>query len=481
MGETAPLRQHLSGLPGTPHLWPRFVTSSFSGCLIGLSSDQSILHMTSPIRAVLVGAGHRTLKYASCAREHPDQLQIVGVAEPVELRRRQAAEMFALPPEACFASAEELAAAPRLGEAVINGTMDHQHVPTSLPLLASGYDILLEKPFATDEDQMWTLVSAARTHGRRILICHVLRFAPFYAEIRRRVADGAIGRVINIQTTEHVSFHHVAVSFVRGKHGSKAKCHSSMLLSKCCHDLDLIAWMQSGVAPRSVASFGSRTQFRPEMAPEGAGVRCLVDCPADVERACLYSARKHYLENPDRWSFYVWAGLEHLENPTLQQKEEYLKVPNNPYGRCVYQHDNDVVDRQSVVVEFEDGSTATHNMIGGTPRGSRSIHLIGTRGEIHGHLEESRFTVRTTDPGPGRDFREETVDVSIQGDMHGAFGGHGGGDLRLVQDFVRVLRGEAPSISTTDLEDSINGHLLCYLADRAMEERRVVDFRVGSP
>lgn len=431
--------------------------------------------MKNPIAAVIVGAGHRAIQYASYAEQHPEELKIVGVADPSALRRSQTATRFAIPDDACFASAQELAEAPKLADVAINGTMDHQHVETSLPLLAAGYDVLLEKPFATHELEMWKLADAARHHGRKVMICHVLRYAPFYSEIRTRVAAGEIGQLSNVQTTEHVSFHHVAVSFVRGKHGSKAKCHSSMLLAKCCHDLDLIAWMKSGVPPVRVASFGSRSFFRLEMAPEGAGKRCLVDCPAEVEKACLYSARKHYLENPDRWSFYVWSGLEGIDKPTLAQKEAHLKEEDNPYGRCVFQTDNDVVDRQSVTVEFADGCTATHNMVGGSAKGSRSIHLIGTKGEIFGNLEESKFTIRIIDPAPGRDFHEEEVDLSIGGNMDGAFGGHGGGDLRLVGDFVRVVRGEPVSISTTTLDDSIYSHLLCFLADRSMEEKIVVN------
>ena len=430
--------------------------------------------MKEPIRAVIIGAGHRSLVYASYALKHPGELQITGVADPDELRRRQTAEKFNIPAENCFESAEALAAAPKMGVAAINGTMDHQHVETSLPLLEAGYDLLLEKPFATHEEEMWKLAEAARRLKRKVMICHVLRHAPFYAAIRQKLAEGAVGDIINIQTTEHVSFHHIAVSFVRGKHASKAKCKASMLLSKCCHDLDLITWMRGAVDPVSVASFGSRSFFRPEGAPEGAGRHCLLDCPAEVESACLYSARKHYLDNPDRWSFYVWAGLEEKENPTLEEKEAYLRREDNPYGRCVFHHDNDVVDRQSVVVEFEDGSTATHNMIGGTAKSSRSIHIIGTRGEILGCLEDSKFTVRTIQAAPGRDYDEDLVDLSVTGDMHGAFGGHGGGDQRLVADFTRVLRGEMASLSTTSLEDSLSGHLLCYLADQAMEERRVV-------
>ncbi|MFH1568218.1 MAG: gfo/Idh/MocA family oxidoreductase, partial [Gemmatimonadota bacterium] len=60
-------------------------------------------------------------------------------------------------------------------------------------------------------------------------------------------------------------------------------------------------------------------------------------------------------------------------------------------------------------------------------------------------------------------------------------GGHGGGDMRLVADFLRVVRGEPASLSTTSLEDSVTGHLLGFLADRASEENRSleVEYRPG--
>ncbi|HUT19486.1 MAG TPA: Gfo/Idh/MocA family oxidoreductase [Anaerolineae bacterium] len=425
-----------------------------------------------PLTAIIIGAGHRSLAYASYAKSHPDELKIVAVADPRELRRRHAAAMFGLSPEHCFESAEQVAERPKLADVAINGTMDHQHVLTSLPLLAAGYDMLLEKPFATDEKEMWQLVHAARKHDRKVVICHVLRFTPFYRAIRRQVLDGVIGDILNVQTVEHVSYHHMAVGFIRGKWSKKSDSHSSMLMAKCCHDLDLIAWIKSGVAPRSVASFGSNYQFRPERAPKGAGTRCLVDC--SIEAECLYSARKHYIDHPHRWSFYVWESLEGIENPTIERKVHSLKT-DNPYGRCVWKCDMDVVDHQSLAIEFADGATATHNMVGGSSRPSRAIHLLGTAGEIQGVFEDQRFVVRHIDPRPGHEYSEEVIDLSIGGDMHGAFGGHGGGDMRLVADWIRVMRGKEPSISTTGLEDSIAGHLIGFCADRAMEEHRVVD------
>jgi predicted dehydrogenase len=424
------------------------------------------------LTAIIVGAGHRALTYASYAQDHSDELAIVGVADPRALRREQAAAIFDLSAAQCFESAEAVAERPQFADFVINGTMDPQHVPTSLPLLAAGYDILLEKPFATSKEEAWALVNAARKHERKVVICHVLRFTPFYAAIRQRVLDGAIGEVLNVQTLEHVSYHHMGVAFLRGKWAKESECGSSMLMSKCCHDLDLIAWMKSGVAPRSVASFGSNVQFWPENAPPGSGTRCLADCP--IEANCLYSARKHYIDHPRRWSFYVWESLEHIAEPTIEQKIRSLET-DNPYGRCAWKCDVDVVDHQSVAIEFADGTTATHNMVGGSSRPSRAIHLVGTLGEIQGVFEDQRFVVRHIDPRPGHEYSEEMVDLTADGDMHGAFGGHGGGDVRLVADFLRVMRGEEPSISTTGLEDSIAGHMIGFCADQAMRERRVVD------
>jgi predicted dehydrogenase len=278
---------------------------------------------------------------------------------------------------------------------------------------------------------------------------------------------------MNIQTNEHVSYHHMSVAFVRGKWNRKDTGGSSMLMSKCCHDLDLLMWMKSGTAPQKVSSFGNRMYFRPEKAPEGSGNYCLVDCP--LEKGCLYSVRKHFLDHPERWSAYVWSGIEHIKNSTLEQKEAYLKDKNNPYARCIWKCDNDVVDHQSVVIQYEDGSTATHNMVGGASRPQRAIHILGSEGEIWGVMDDSRFYVRKIDPRPGKEYSEEEVDLNIQGDMTGAFGGHGGGDSRLVEDFVHVLQGETASISCTSIEDSVNGHLVGFAADRSVEENKIIE------
>ena len=422
-----------------------------------------------PITAIIVGAGHRAFVYSELAKTNPEMLKIVGVADPNPIRRKKAMDYFGFNEDMCFENAEELAKKGKLADTVINGTMDEQHLESAVPLLDAGYDMLLEKPFATNEDEMWQIVECAKKNNAKVMICHVLRYTPFYYSIKERIANGEIGEIINIQTNEHVSYHHLSTSYVRGKWANSKKCHTSMLLAKCCHDLDIMMWMMADTKPKQISSFGGKFQFKPENAPKGAGTICMKDCP--LVDSCVYSTKRLYIDHPDRWAFYVWDALEGKENVTIDDKIALMQS-DSPYARCIYKCDNDVVDHQSVMVSFENGATGTHNMVGGSAEPRRSIHIIGTKGEIFGNFEESKFTVLKINPSPDAHNEEcdvEEVDLRVTGDMVGAYGGHGGGDERLAEDFVKYIRGEAPSLACTSIFDSVAGHLSVYRADKSRE------------
>ena len=421
--------------------------------------------MNRPLKTVIVGGGHRSLIYSQLAELKPDKMEIVGVADPNEFRRKSIQKRFNIPEEHVFHDVEELAAAPKFADAAINGTMDHIHVETSIPLLKAGYDILLEKPFAVNEKEMRELVKCAKENGRKIMVCFVLRYAPFYRRIKEILLSGEIGKIINIQTSEHVSYHHMSTSHVRGKWRNEDECHSSMLLAKCCHDIDIMMWLMGKDDPVKVSSFGSLMQFRPENAPENSGTRCLVDCP--LAETCLYSAKRLYIDHPNRWEFYVWDKLEDRENASIEDKINLLKT--SPYGVCAYKADNNVVDHQSLAVEFRSGATGTHNMVGGAAIPQRRIHIIGTKGEIYGMLESGRFTVSLIDPRPGCEHLDRVVDTNTSDDSHG------GGDLNLAEDFVDYARDNIMSVSCTSIEESVKGHLTVFKADESMKNGGITE------
>ena len=408
--------------------------------------------MSKPITAIIVGAGHRALIYAELAITNPELMKIVGVADPNPVRREMCMKKFGFSEDMCFESAQELAKHGKLADTIINGTMDHQHLETAIPLLNAGYDMLLEKPFAPNEEEMREIVACAKNNNSKVMICHVLRYTPFYYGIKERVVSGEIGDIINIQTLEHVSYHHLSTSYIRGKWANSDECHTSMLLAKCCHDIDIMMWLMSETKPVAISSFGSKYQFKPENAPENAGERCLVDCP--LVEDCRYSAKRLYIDQPERWAFYIWDKLEHIENPTIEDKINLLKG-DSPYGKCIYKCNNNVVDHQSVLVNFESGATGTHNMVGGSPAPLRTVRVVGTKGEIYGEFESNVIKFTKIDSDNENMYVEERLDIE-DFDLDG----HGGGDDNLTADFIKFVAGEEVSIScfgnTADVEITLS-------------------------
>ena len=417
--------------------------------------------MSKQITAVLVGAGNRADVYASASLTQPEKLKIVGIVDPDAIRAGLMQKKYNVPEENVFSSVEEFVQRDKFADVVINGTMDHLHVPTSIPILEKGYDMLLEKPFAISEEEVHQLLAVAREHDSKVVIGHVLRYTPFYKAIKNHVISGEIGRIISIEMCEHVNYHHMAVSYVRGKWRSEKLCFAPMLLAKSCHDMDIMVWMMKETQPVSVASFGGDFQFGTDRKIDGAGSRCMQDCP--YVDTCHFSAKSNYLSNP-RWLQYVWKCIEGQElTPELK---EHSMSTDNPYGKCVWDFERDGnVDHQTVIVNFANGATGTFSMIGGSAKSERNIHIVGTHGEIKGTFEDSRYVLRRMAPNEPSGYVEEEFDLNIVGDKTGEKGGHG--DINLVMDFVDYLNGAEPSVSCTTLEDSQISHLAVFTAEKA--------------
>ena len=304
------------------------------------------------------------------------------------------------------------------------------------------------------------LADTVKKHGNKVMICHVLRYSDFYKEIKELIVNGTLGDIISIQLCEDVSYHHYATSYVRGKWGNSNDSGTSMLLAKCCHDMDLMMWLMGHTEPEYVSSTGSLQYFRKENAPADSGERCMVDCK-HVD-TCSLSARKIYLDLPGRWDFYVWPDLH---SASYDEKYEFLKN-ESPFGRCAFKCNNNVVDHQNVIVKFKDGSTGSHNLTGGCAFSQRIIRVIGTKAEINGTFESQKFTLSYVNPHAEDDHISEVYDLS---EKCSASIGHGGGDHALVADFVKYIRNEATSLSCTSIFDSIAGHNAVFAADESME------------
>lgn len=419
---------------------------------------------TKPVTAVILGAGHRSLIYGDVSLSHPDVLKIVGVVDINPQKAKRAAARYGIPPSRVFYSVDELLACGKIADVVINGTMDSQHVPTSVPLLAQGYDMLLEKPFATSPAELAELYVAARENKSRVFVCHVLRYAAFYLSIKSLLEKGTLGKIFSINMAEDISLHHTVISYIRGQWNNEMT-GTPLLLAKSCHDIDLMMWLMGSDTPQTVYSVGSDFSFTPDKAPKDAGTRCLVDCP--IEKDCPYSAAKHYLPDSIGHAFYLWGDGN---MPPLEEKIRVLKN-DSPYGRCVWKSGHVGVDHQSVTITFESGAVGVFTLTGGAPKEERRIQIIGTKGSLEGAFEENGYTVRLTHPDGS--FSEEHYDVATD-----AATLHGGGDEALVLDFCDYLKRSEPSLSYAELSDSLSSHLVIFAAEKSRKKGEIVLFHM---
>lgn len=135
------------------------------------------------VKVIVVGFGDRGAAYTKYALDNPDRLKVIAVVDPNPFRRELAKEKFALEEDMLFSCVEDCVRRGKFADAVINTTMDELHIKTALPFLNLGYDMLLEKPITNNKKELTLLKKAADEKNCRLMICHVLRYTPFYLKI----------------------------------------------------------------------------------------------------------------------------------------------------------------------------------------------------------------------------------------------------------------------------------------------------------
>jgi predicted dehydrogenase len=105
--------------------------------------------MGTQVSIAVVGAGGRGFGFAEIISKVPQWARVTAVAEPREDYREAFARRYAIPAENVLKDWRELAARPRLSDAVLVCTQDRDHVEPAVAFTRLGYHMLLEKPMAT--------------------------------------------------------------------------------------------------------------------------------------------------------------------------------------------------------------------------------------------------------------------------------------------------------------------------------------------
>ena len=409
-----------------------------------------------PVTCIVIGAGNRGQTYAGYAAEHSAEIKIVGVAEPIALRREAMAQKYNIKPVHCFTSWEEVFSIPRFADAVIIATPDRLHYGPYMKACEKGYHIMVEKPMATSEQECIAMVEAKQKANVMVAVCHVLRYTPYFIKVRELCASGILGNLVTVQHLEPIGYWHMAHSYVRGN-WRDSNASSPIILAKSSHDLDIISWI-TGKRCKTVEALGSLRLFKPENAPAGSTKRCTDKCPA--EKDCPYSALKLYMDmNRTGWPVSVITD-------DMSYDGRLKALTEGPYGRCVYRCDNNQPDNIVVNMNYEDNLTVSFTMSAFTKSvGDRKTCVMGTAGELTGDMH----TIALTD---FRNGKTETIDTGAGSVTAGS--GHGGGDYGLVRDFVQAIAFNDSSFILSGIEDSLESHILAFRIEESRIKKQVM-------
>ena len=405
------------------------------------------------MKYIIIGVGSRGMTYGTWAHRHG--IEIAAIAEIRPDRLEAAGKALNVPEAMRFTDTKDLFALGKIADAAIIATMDRDHFGHVMQALDCGYDILLEKPISPDPVECLQIEAKANALGKKITVCHVLRYTDFFGTLKDIIDSGELGKVVAIKHAENIGNFHMAHSFVRGNWRNDT-LSSPIIMQKSCHDLDILLWLTGSHCTR-VAAFGSLSYFKESNAPAGSSDRCLT-CP--VAEACRFDARKAYMPALGGWPTDVVC---------LEQTDEALMeaLRTGPYGRCVYRCDNNVCDHMSMIIEFENGVTATFSLTAQTNGVHRNIHIMCEDGEIEADDSQRKIVVRKFVSCGCDSFDERTIHIRANAS------GHGGGDAGIMEDFAASLTDTAESRSS--ISRSVESHIMACALEESRLTGKVID------
>ncbi|MFN7700913.1 MAG: Gfo/Idh/MocA family oxidoreductase, partial [Deltaproteobacteria bacterium] len=145
------------------------------------------------VRVAVVGAGSMGKNHARVLQSLPGA-ELVAVVDSDLATARGVSHLHG--GKAHTALADALAS--RVDAAIVAVPTQH-HYETTKTLLAAGVHVLVEKPIAATVDEARSLGEIARREKRVLAVGHVERFNPAIQLLARKLAEGALGRVLEVR------------------------------------------------------------------------------------------------------------------------------------------------------------------------------------------------------------------------------------------------------------------------------------------
>ncbi len=167
-----------------------------------------------------------------------------------EIRPERLAEVKALTnPASATDNYHDIVANDAIEVVYISTTPEPTHYPIARDCLKAGKHVLLEKPIAMDLSEADDLINIARSQGVKFTIGYSQRFNPKIAYARKAIAEGKLGKIVNVMVSRHLS------RSLGSRIANRVKLSPAAMEST--HDLDFVFWLLAPAKPERIYSQGA--------------------------------------------------------------------------------------------------------------------------------------------------------------------------------------------------------------------------------
>lgn len=302
-------------------------------------------------------------------------------------------------------------------------TVDALHDDHIVKALEMGFNVITEKPMATDEIKCKRILEAEKKSGKKVVVAFNYRHGVHSMQIKELLSQNRIGKVTSVDFNWYLNVYHGA-DYFRRWHGLVAK-GGSLWVHKATHHFDLLNWWLNS-EPVEVSAYGSLEHYGKNNSFRGT--KC---------RGCEYKENcKFYLDITQN----EWLNNLYVKN---EQYDGYLR------DGCVWRNEIDIFDKMSAQIIYANGVTVNYSLTTYSPYEGWQIAFNGTEGRME-TWEDIPYLQKTPDDQENRHAIEmSNADDAIPGEFREIMvmdnfaknyeiystpkikGGHGGGDIRM--------------------------------------------------
>lgn len=316
-------------------------------------------------------------------------------------------------------------------DAAMIGTRCSLHTKMATKVLARNLPLYLEKPVATNMDDLMHLRDAGAASSSQVIVSFPLRVTPLVQLAKEIIDSGKIGSVEHVQAWNNVPY---GWGYYLGWYRDENETQG-LFLQKATHDFDYINYLL-GTRPTTICAMNSKRIYKGD---RPAGLSC-DDC--NEWDSCM--------ESP----FHLFYS-----------KQERNRVENTNH-KCGFAVDTGNEDSGSAIIAYESGMHVCYsqNFFARKSAGKRGAALFGYNGslEFDWYTDELKVHMHHTP-------RIETYKIDS------SQASHGGGDTVLVDNFVRVIRKERSSVAP--LSAGLLSALMCLKAKESAAAKTFQEIR----